>query len=96
MNKTFEWDPVKARSNHQKHGISFETATFVFDDPFSILELERVEDGEDRWQTLGMAGDAPLLLVVHTIRDGDVEVIRIISARRADRSERRRYEQQAG
>ncbi len=95
MDKVFEWDESKARSNHQKHGISFETATFVFDDPFAILELERIEDGEYRWQTLGMAGGAPLLLVVHTILDEDVEIVRIISARRADRSERRRYEQQA-
>jgi uncharacterized protein len=95
MDRAFEWDPAKAQSNERKHGISFETATFVFDDPFSILTLDRVEDGEDRWQTLGMAGDAPVLLVVHTIRDEDVEIVRIISARRADRSERKRYEQQA-
>ncbi len=95
MDRRFEWDPDKARSNKRKHGISFETATFVFDDPFSILILERIEDGEDRWQTLGMAGEAPVLLVVHTIRDEAVEIVRIISARRADRSERKRYERQA-
>ena len=95
MDKEFEWDPAKARSNERKHGISFETATFVFDDPYSLLELEGIEGGEYRWQTLGMAGDAPVLLVVHTIRDEDVEIVRIISARRADRSERKRYERQA-
>ena len=94
MDRQFEWDPDKSRSNERKHGISFETATFVFDDPFSVLTLERIEDGEDRWQTLGMAGDAPVLLVVHTIRDEDVEIVRIISARRADRNERKRYERQ--
>ncbi len=95
MDREFEWDPVKARSNERKHGISFETATFVFDDPYSLLELERIEGGEYRWQTLGMAGDAPVLFVVHTIRDEDVEIVRIISARRADRNERKRYERQA-
>lgn len=94
MDIRFEWDPVKARSNVAKHGISFETATFVFDDPNALLDFERIEDGKTRWQTLGMAGGAPVLVVAHTIRDEDIEVIRIISARRADRTERKRYEQQ--
>jgi uncharacterized protein len=95
MNWRFEWDPEKARSNLRKHGIDFETATVVFDDPFAIVELERIEDGEERWHTLGIGAGAPLLLVVHTIHGEDIEIIRIISARRAERSERRRYEQQA-
>ena len=90
----FEWDPAKARSNLSKHGVSFQTATFVFDDPYALLELDRIEDAEYRWQTIGMAEGIPVLVVVHTIREEDVEVVRIISARRADRSERKRYEQQ--
>ena len=96
MNREFEWDPAKARSNLRKHGIDFETATVVFEDPFAIVELDRMEGGEERWHTIGMGGGAPILLVVHTIRDEDIEIIRIISARRAERNERRRYEQQAG
>jgi uncharacterized protein len=96
MNRTFEWNPDKARSNFRKHGIDFETATVAFDDPFAIVELERIENGEERWHIIGMGVGAPLLLVVHAIRDvEEIEIIRIISARRAERSERRRYEQQA-
>jgi uncharacterized protein len=94
MNTRFEWDPEKARSNLRKHGISFETATFAFDDPYSITEIDRIEGGEYRWQTIGMAFGVSLLLVAHTVEDEDVEVIRIISARRAEPSERRKYEQQ--
>ena len=94
MNVRFEWDKTKDRSNQTKHGIRFETATFVFDDPLAIVELDRIENGEERWQTLGMADGVPLLVVAHTIREEEIEVIRIISARRADRKERKRYEQQ--
>ncbi len=95
MNQRFEWDGAKARSNIAKHAISFETATTVFDDPYAILEFERIEGEEYRWQTLGLAGGNPVVVVVHTLRDDeDVEVVRIISARRADRTERKRYDQQ--
>ncbi len=54
---------------------------------------DRIENDEQRWQTLGMAGGCLLLLVAHTVYIGEVEVVRIISARRADRYERKRYEQ---
>lgn len=94
MNTRFEWDTAKARSNFRKHGISFEAATLAFDDPYSITELDRIEGGEYRWQTIGMAFGVSLLLVAHTIEDEDFECVRIISARRAVRSERNRYEQQ--
>ena len=94
MNTRFEWDPNKARSNLDKHGISFDTATLAFDDPHSITEIDRIEGGEYRWQTIGMAFGVSLLIVAHTVEDDEVEVIRIISARRTVPSERRKYEQQ--
>ena len=99
MRVRFEWDPVKAAGNLRKHGVSFDTAVRAFADPFALTEQDRIEGGEHRWQTLGVVEGYFLLLVVHTIRDEDeggeaVEVIRIISARSADRKERRRYEQE--
>jgi uncharacterized DUF497 family protein len=90
----FEWDPAKARSNQRKHGVSFEDAMHVFLDPFALSEQDRVEDGELRWQTIGLAGGIVLLLVAHTVgdKDGD-EIIRLVSARRATGKECLRYEQ---
>jgi uncharacterized DUF497 family protein len=62
-------------------------------DAFS--EQDRIEGGELRWQTLGLVGGVLLLLVAHTVHhEGQDEVIRIISARRADRKERKRYEKE--
>ena len=82
--------------NLRKHGVSFETAARVFFDPSALSEQDRIEGGEYRWQTLGMVDGIVLLLVAHTVKDGEEggEIIRIISARRADRRERRRYEQE--
>jgi len=51
----FEWDSNKAESNYIKHGIRFELAVEVFDDPFAKSEQDRVENGEERWRVLGMA-----------------------------------------
>jgi uncharacterized DUF497 family protein len=94
----FEWDLVKAAANLAKHGIAFEDAARVFDDPLQRSRQDRMEGGELRWQTLGMAGETlVLLLVAHTWReDDDEEVIRIISARTANKRERRDYEQGRG
>ena len=66
----------------------------AFADPFALVEQDRVEEGELRWQTLGLAAGIMLLLVAHTVRteEGD-EIIRIVSARRATRKERQRYDQ---
>ena len=66
----------------------------VFDDPLSVSQQDRIENGEQRWQTIGMVGACLLLLVAHTVRfeDEGIEVVRIISSRRVDRKERRRYE----
>ncbi|MEO6320443.1 MAG: BrnT family toxin [Polaromonas sp.] len=91
----FEWDFAKAARNLVKHGVSFETAARVFADPFAMTRQDRIEAGQQRWQTLGMADGLVLLLVAHTVREDDsAEVIRLISARRADPTERKRYEQE--
>lgn len=88
------WDENKNLINRQKHQIGFETAQYVFDDPLHISRQDRLENGELRWQTIGMVGGVALLLVAHTMTDDQgEEVIRIISARKADRKERRLYEQ---
>lgn len=95
----FEWDRAKAATNIKKHGVSFEIAARVFADPFVLIEQDRIEGGEQRWQALGSVDGLAILLVAHTIyedEEGDgqaYEVIRIISARKADPRERRRYEE---
>jgi uncharacterized protein len=92
--RLIEWDDKKADSNYRKHGVLFEEAACVFDDPLAVSVQERIEHGEQRWQTIGMVGGCLLLLVAHTLRfeDDSVERVRIISARRVDRKERMRYE----
>ena len=95
----FEWDPHKAAANFRKHGISFEIATHVFDDPFVLASIERVEESEERWQAIGSVEGSLVVLVVHTLREENehgipIEIIRIISAREADKKERKRYEQE--
>jgi uncharacterized DUF497 family protein len=94
MSIRFEWDPSKEAANLKKHKIDFETAMAVFDDPFAITKHDRIEDGEYRWQTLGITGDLIILMVAHTWKEDEdgTEVVRIISARKADRKERKRYE----
>jgi len=90
----FEWDPNKSRANRRKHGVSFETASLVFDDPNHLSVQDRFEEGEERWQTLGLAGGIAILIVAHTVAEEDGgEVIRIVSARKATRRERRRYDE---
>jgi len=64
----FEWNEAKAKSNERKHGIRFEDAMLVFADPYALVEQDRVEGGELRWQTLGLVGDIVLILVAHTVR----------------------------
>ncbi len=84
------WDERKNRVNKRKHGISFETASLVFDDPYHLTRQDREVDGEPRWQTIGIVNGVHLLLVAHAVSDDDEE-IRIISARKATRSERSLY-----
>jgi uncharacterized DUF497 family protein len=91
----FEWDPDKAASNLRKHGVSFETAARVFRDPAALLEQDRMVNGERRWQALGVVEGFTMLLVAHVVHEeAHTEVIRIISARPANRQERRRYEEE--
>ena len=72
----------------------FEDAMLVFADPFALVEQDRMERGELRWQTLGLVGGIVLLLVAHTVRsEQEGEVIRIISARKAVRREPKRYDE---
>lgn len=93
MPTEFEWDVNKAKSNLRKHGIRFEDAVLVFDDPRHLSMQDRYENGEHRWQTIGLVHGIVVILVAHTIRfESGEEVIRIISARKADRQERNRYE----
>ena len=63
----FEWDPLKARTNHRKHGVTFEAAMHVFDGPYALFEQDRSEEGEPRRQASGLAGGVVLLLVAHTV-----------------------------
>jgi uncharacterized protein len=95
----FEWDERKNLSNQRKHGIGFEAASRIFLDPLFISIKDRVQEGEERWRTYGEVDDVLLLMVAHTVREEagraeTFEVIRIISARRATRRERQRYEEE--
>ena len=95
--QTFGWDPAKAEINLRKHGIAFEDAVQIFKDPLVITRQDRIENGEERWQSIGMMNNYCVVLVAHTVTlllsEGRyVEQIRIISARRADPKERGFYE----
>jgi len=89
----FDWDERKNKSNRTKHGIWFEEAQSVFDDPHGRLfyDLEQSEH-EDRFILLGVSSAARMLVVVHCYRDSD-SVVRIISAREATTKEVRFYEE---
>ncbi|MEI7841220.1 MAG: BrnT family toxin [Methylococcaceae bacterium] len=90
----FEWDENKNKINIQKHGVNFEDARTVFDDPLQISKLDyRFSYFEERWITLGTAKNQRLLVVVNLFftNEGE-EIIRIISARPANPNERATYE----
>ena len=90
----FTWDHRKSRQNLLKHKVSFETAVLVFDDPHALSIQDRLVQGEERWQTLGMIEGVVVLLVAHSIEfENDEETIRIISARKATPREREIYAQ---
>lgn len=91
MSLTFEWDQKKAESNLRKHGVSFEEASTVFGDTLSrtIYDPSHSSFREQRFVTIGLSGRNQLLVVVHCDQG---KKIRIISARRATRRERRNYE----
>lgn len=87
---TFEWDENKNRINIKKHGISFEEAKTVFNDRDSVvLDDEEHSQDEDRFIILGVSKSANLLMVCHCIREEDI--IRIITARKATKTEFKKY-----
>ena len=86
----FEWDPQKSDANFKKHGVSFHEASTVFGDPLAITFSDPDHSiGEHRFLTFGYSRLNRLLVVVHTERHGK---IRIISARRTTKQERKIYE----
>ena len=99
----YEWDEAKNRLNQLRHeGISFELASLVFEDERCLIAPNRVdvETGEQRWHAIGAvsieAGAGAVLVVVHAYREEShgEEIIRIISARAAEKHEVRRYRKQ--
>lgn len=89
----FEWDTNKEKLNIKKHGITFEQASYVFSDLFALsIYDDEHSDYEDRWIILGKSLNENLLLVVHTFKDENEELVRIISARKATNKERNTYQ----
>lgn len=87
----FDWDPTKAALNLRKHGVSFADAISAFADPLARLYPNETPDaGEERFVLLGQSAGGLLLVVVH-VEEGDA--VRIISAWKATRRERRIYEE---
>jgi uncharacterized protein len=86
----FEWDDDKAVNNQQKHGVSFEEALTVFDDPLYLEDYDEAHsEREDRFKIIGESAEGRLLIVIYVER---TDRIRIISARLATNYERRYYE----
>jgi hypothetical protein len=94
MKLYFEWDLVKNKQNQSKHKNSFENAATVFRDPnaITIPDLEHSEQ-EERWVTLGLSSKGILLVVIHTFRTVSPSAahVRIISCRKADKTEIKEY-----
>jgi uncharacterized DUF497 family protein len=93
----FEWDEAKNRRNTRKHGLSFSTATSMFEHPHLVHVDTRQEYGEDRWIAVGLVG-LVVCVVVYSDRvdEHGTRTIRIISARKATRRECQRYEKEIG
>ena len=88
----FEWDPAKSAGNKRKHGVSFEEAQTVFYDDWGILIEDEVDSSQEpRFVLIGTSAALRVPVVSHCYWARD-EVIRLISARKANRSERRNYE----
>lgn len=91
MSVEFEWDEDKAASNRKKHRVTFEEAATVFSDPLAVIFDDEVHSAEEQREIIvGHSAENRLLLVCFTERAG---AIRIISARRATKKERRDYEE---
>jgi uncharacterized protein len=89
----FEWDPAKATRNVEKHGVDFDTAAEIFDDPNLFVVIDSRTYGERRYQAIG-ASRGVILFVAYTMRAANV--CRIISPRRASHRERAAYALQTG
>jgi len=88
----FDWDVAKEEINKKKHGVSFDEAMTAFIDEYSqIYDDEEHSDDEDRFILIGHSEKERLLMVCHCYRDSDI-ITRIISARKATRQERQKYE----
>ena len=97
MKVIFEWDGNKARSNLEKHGISFDEARTIFADPLLITFVDEFHsDKEERFISIGLSDKKRVLLAVHTEleKKNETVVIRIISCRKATQAERKRYEEE--
>ncbi len=93
MNIKFSWDEKKARTNLQKHKVSFEEAKTVFaDENARLIDDPDHSDEEDRFIMIGLSSKLKILTVVHCYRDND-NVIRIISARKSTKNEERQYKE---
>jgi uncharacterized DUF497 family protein len=91
MGLSFEWDPDKAENNLKKHRVAFDEAATVFEDELSVTVFDPLHsDAEDRFVIVGMSSKNRVIVVCFTDRD---ERIRIISARKANKLERHRYEE---
>jgi uncharacterized DUF497 family protein len=89
LDRDLDWDPAKAEQNLLKHGIRFPNAIRVFADPNALIDPDRrFNDGEERNRIVGWIEGEGFIAVIYTERGG---VTRIISAKRASRSERRKY-----
>lgn len=95
MDYNFEWDPGKARTNLDKHGVAFEEGATVFQDPRALTMYDPDHsETEDRWITLGISNSGRLLVVCHMFHEqlGESVTVRIYSTRKATRKEIRSYE----
>lgn len=91
----FDWDTEKAKINFQKHGVSFEEAMTVFEDPEALLIADPEHSTEeDRFILLGLSSSFRLIIVCHCYRKE--ETIRLFSARKATKSERNQYNRHIG
>lgn len=94
INYNFEWDPKKAHSNKDKHGVSFEEAATVFFDPMAMTIYDPDHgETEDRWITMGISKNSRLLIVCHTFLEENQEAVtlRIFSSRKANKRETEKY-----
>ncbi len=91
----YEWDESKSKANRKKHGISFEEAAEIFDDPFHISILDkRFDYFDERWITIGLTKNGKVTIVGHLyyLTEEGEEITRVITARKATKKERDQYE----